>query len=454
MDIIKNFKRNKTAFLASILRRISFLFKDDEMYLKLLYLFELHKWPNLKHPCTFNEKIQWLKLHDRKPEYTIMVDKYAVKDYVAGIIGEEYIIPTLGVWDRFDDIDFDELPRQFVLKTTHGGGGMAVVICKDKNTFDKVKARHILERSLRSDIYTDYREWPYKNVPKRIIAEKYMQADDDDGLTDYKIHNFNGIPKVILVCRERFADSPMAETFFTDEWEKLDIIRPGHPNPTCKQPENLEELLKLARVLSKDIPFVRTDFYTIGGKAYFGEITFYPASGLAPFSPDTFDEEFGQWLWLPLDVKDCNNVEGNVLIYNELKSVFLLLSIQKREADLRDYKFFCFNGIVKFFKIDFGRFTDHHANYYDTDGRLLPFGEAAYSPQPDVDIHIPSTVKNMVMVAEKLSKGIPFLRVDLYSIHGRVFFGEITFYPASGLGKIVPDGWDEKIGSRLKLSML
>lgn len=143
-----------------------------------------------------------------------------------------------------------------------------------------------------------------------------------------------------------------------------------------------------------------------------------------------------------------------MLIYNELKSVFLLLSIQKREADLRDYKFFCFNGIVKFFKIDFGRFTDHHANYYDTDGRLLPFGEAAYSPQPDVDIHIPSTVKNMVMVAEKLSKGIPFLRVDLYSIHGRVFFGEITFYPASGLGKIVPDGWDEKIGSRLKLSML
>lgn len=303
MDIIKNFKRNKTAFLASILRRVSFLFKDDEMYLKLLYLFELHKWPDLKQPRTFNEKIQWLKLHDRKPEYIKMVDKYAVKDYVAGIIGEEHIIPTLGVWDRFDDINFDELPRQFVLKTTHGGGGMAVVICKDKTTFDKAKARRILERSLHGDIYKAFREWPYKDVPKRIIVEKFMATE-------------------------------------------------------------------------------------VG------------------------------------------------------------------EDGLKDYKFFCFNGSVKFFKIDFGRFTDHHANYYDTDGKLLPFGEAAYSPQLDADIHIPSTLKEMVTVAEKLSKGIPFLRVDLYSIYGRVYFGEITFYPASGLGKIAPNGWDEKIGNRLELPML
>ena len=347
MEFIKNFKRNKTAFLASILRRISFLFKNDELYLKLLYLFELHKWPDLKHPKTFNEKLQWLKLHDRRPEYTTMVDKYAAKDYVANIIGKEHIIPTLGVWNHFNDIEFDKLPNQFVLKTTHGGGGMAVVICKDKATFDKDKARRILERSLRSDIYKAFREWPYKDVPKHIIAEKYMQADDDDGLTDYKIHNFNGTPKVILVCRERFADSPMAESFFTDKWERLDMARPGHPNPNCKQPENLEELLKLAEVLSKDIPFARTDFYTIGGKAYFGEITFYPASGLSSFSPEKYDKVLGDWLILPLE-----GGGGKTLIYNHLYRIYLLVTLNKNE-DLRDYKFFCFNGKVKFFKIDF-----------------------------------------------------------------------------------------------------
>lgn len=300
MDAIKKFKRNKTAFLASILRRLSFLFKDDALYLKLLYLFELHKWPDLKHPKTFNEKLQWLKLHDRRPEYTTMVDKFAVKDYVAGIIGREHIIPTLGVWNCFDEINFDSLPDQFVLKTTHGGGGMAVVICKDKSSFDKAKARRVLERSLRSDIYANYREWPYKDVPKRIIAEKYMRADDGGWLTDYKVHNFNGVPKVILVCRERFADSPMAETFFTDKWERLDISRPGHPNPDSQKPENLQELLRLAKALSKGMPFVRTDFYTIGGKVYFGEITFYPASGLAPFNPEKYDKEFGDWLTISL----------------------------------------------------------------------------------------------------------------------------------------------------------
>lgn len=153
MDIIKNFKRNKTAFLGSILRCLSFLLKDDEFYLKLIYLFELHKWSDLKNPKTFNEKLQWLKLHDRRPEYTTMVDKYAVKEYVAKIIGYEHIIPTLGVWNSFDEIDFNKLPNQFVLKTTHGGGGMAVVICKDKNNFNRQRAKQILDKSLKSDIY-------------------------------------------------------------------------------------------------------------------------------------------------------------------------------------------------------------------------------------------------------------------------------------------------------------
>lgn len=298
MDVIKNFKRNKTAFLASILRRLSFMFKDDEFYLKLIYLFELHKWPDLKNPKTFNEKLQWLKLHDRRPEYTTMVDKYAVKEYVARIIGDEHIIPTLGVWNSFDEIDFNKLPNQFVLKTTHGGGGMAVVICKDKNNFNRQRAKQILDKSLKSDIYTNYREWPYKNVPKRIIAEKYMPSDK--GLIDYKVHNFNGIPKFILVCRDRYGTTPMAETFFSDKWKKLDLKRPGHPNPGMEKPKSLQEVLKLAALLSYDLPFARTDFYIIDDKVYFGEITFYPASGLSPFNPEIYDGIFGDLLQIPI----------------------------------------------------------------------------------------------------------------------------------------------------------
>lgn len=296
MNIIKNFRRNKTAFLASILRRISFLFKNDKLYLKLLYLFELHQWPNLDKPKTFNEKLQWLKLHNRQPEYTMMVDKYAVKEYVAKIIGKEHIIPTLGVWDNFKDIDFDKLPNQFVLKTTHGGGGMAVVICKDKNNFDYNRAKKILEKSLHSDIYRNFREWPYKDVPKRIIAEKYMAADNNHGLTDYKVHNFNGVSKLILVCQERYGNAPMIETFYTEKWEKLDLARSGHPNPNIEKPEKLKELLELSQKLSKDIPFSRTDFYIIQNNIYFGEITFYPASGLSPFYPQEFDRILGDWL--------------------------------------------------------------------------------------------------------------------------------------------------------------
>lgn len=299
MDVVRNFKRNKIAFLSSVLRRLSFFFKNDETYLKLLYLFELHQWPDLKHPKTFNEKLQWLKLHDRCPEYTMMVDKYAVKEYVANIIGEEHVIPTLGVWDSFDEIDFDSLPNQFVLKTTHGGGGMAVVICKEKNGFDRNRAKQVLEKSLRSDIYNNYREWPYKNVPKRIIAEKYMGADTKNGLIDYKVHNFNGVPKVILVCSERFGNGKMGETFFDGNWKRLDVTRPGHPNPYIEKPRDLQKMLDFAKALSRNIPFARTDFYIIDNDVYFGEITFYPASGLSPFCPEKYDRILGGWLKIP-----------------------------------------------------------------------------------------------------------------------------------------------------------
>lgn len=271
----------------------------DRLYLKILYRLTMKKKLNLSNPKTFNEKLQWLKLYNRKPEYTSMVDKYCAKQYVANHIGKEYIIPTLGIWDKVEDIEWDKLPEQFVLKTTHGSGGSSVVICKDKSTFDKKNALKKMKWSLKySDTYGHYKEWPYKNVRKRIIAEKFIA--------------------------------------------------------------------------------------TLG--------------------------------------------------------------------DLKDYKFFCFNGKVKLFKIDFGRFVEHHANYYSTDGKILPFGEKACTPDYSHIEIMPKNLTKMIELAEKLSRGIPFLRVDFYNVNGTIFFGELTFFPAGGVGSFTDEKWDKQLGDYLVIS--
>ena len=280
------FLLNKTARLWS-----------DKLFLKLKFRFVMGQKLDLNNPKTFNEKLQWLKLYNRKPEYTTMVDKYAVKQYVAGKIGEQYIIPTLGVWNKVDDIDWESLPNQFVLKTTHGGGGGGVVICKDKATFDKDVAKGKLQKSLDSDIYLNFREWPYKNVPKRIIAEQFM-TNNGSALEDYKIHCFNGEPKFILVCIGRYGGEPMIDDFYTPDWKLMGVKRPGHPNSEIplKKPQLLEQMLDLARTLSKNTPFLRTDFYIINDQIFFGELTFFPASGMSKFEPEEWDVLFGKWI--------------------------------------------------------------------------------------------------------------------------------------------------------------
>lgn len=283
-----------TSFLK---RRLS-----DKAYLSLQYRCFIGKSINWDNPTSFTEKLQWLKLYNRRPEHSAMVDKYEVKEYVAQTIGSEHIIPTYGVWDRFEDIDFDSLPNQFVLKCTHDSGGL--VICKDKQTLDKKAARRKIEKSLHRDYYLAGREWPYKNVPKRVIAEKF--------------------------------------------------ISPSQNSVT---------------------------------------------------------------------------------------------------ADLPDYKFFCFNGKVKFFKVDFGRFVEHHANYYSTEGKLLNFGEKGLDPDPNYPIELPINLGEMISLAEKLSENEPFLRVDFYNVNGKIFFGELTFYPASGMGQFNPTEYDDLIGNLLSLPM-
>lgn len=297
---VKQIFRNPKNLLKKINRNYPMLFQwmNDEQCIRFWYQYYLGKKADLKNPKTFNEKLQWLKLNNRRPEYTRMADKYEAKHYVAEKIGEEYIIPTLGVWDHFDEINFDQLPDQFVLKCTHDSGGL--VICRDKAKLDLAKAKKRIERCLNRNYYLSWREWPYKDIRPRILAEQYM-----------------------------------ADTTGSDE--------------------------------------------------------------------------------------------------------------------LKDYKFFCFDGQVKCFKIDFDRFVDHHANYYDENGSLLPFGEAAYPPKYDVQLDLPKELEKMKKLASELSKGVPFLRVDFYEADGNVYFGEMTFFPASGFGRFEPEEWDYKLGEWIHL---
>lgn len=272
---------------------------SDRLYIKYWFKEKMGFCPNLDNPTTFNEKLQWLKLYYRNPIQTKLVDKYAVKEYIKEKIGEQYIIPTLGVWDHFDEIDFDRLPNQFVLKCTHDSGGL--VICRDKTSLDKKAAKTKIEKCLASDYYKAGREWPYKNVPRRIIAEKYME--DESGY------------------------------------------------------------------------------------------------------------------------------------------------------ELKDYKFFCFNGRCEYFKIDFDRLTEHHANYFSRDCQLMLFGEALCPPVYDRELSIPTSINEMIGLSEKVAAdiGCPFVRIDFYNIRSKVFFGEITFFPAAGTGKFVPENWDTILGEKIVL---
>lgn len=296
--IIKNYLKNPFKYTTLALNRRRLLcWLPDKLFLPIYYRAFTGKHLHLKAPVTFNEKLQWLKLYDRNPEYSRMVDKYEAKKYVAGIIGEEHIIPTLGVWDRFDDIDFDKLPDQFVLKCTHDSGGL--VICRDKSTFDKSAAREKIVRCLGRNYYWGSREWPYKNVPPRIIAEQYMEDGNEGDLKDYKIFCFHGVPKIIQLDYDRFRGHK--RNMYSVDWERLpvDYIYFGSDSFEFQRPGALEEMLCYAKELSKEIPFVRVDFYYAEERVFFGEMTFFPESGFGRFSPGKWDGIIGSWISLP-----------------------------------------------------------------------------------------------------------------------------------------------------------
>lgn len=443
MNIYRN---NKKEFWYCLMRKFCGNWMPDGIYLRILYRIYMGKCLHLRNPKTFSEKLQWLKIHNRKPEYTMMVDKFAVKDYVASIIGAEHIIPTLGVWDRPEDIDFDALPNQFVLKPTQGGGGHEVVICLDKSTLNCNAVIEKLKIGLKQNSYRSLREWPYKNVPRRIIAEKFINSSPEvKDLIGYKWYCFDGEPKICQVVQNRTAQESI--DFFDTEWRHKQFVglnsKAIHAEVLPSKPSNIATQLRIAHELSKEIQFSRIDLYETGDNIYFVEIAFYPASGMEKIKPDEYNEILEAMLRLPGEKRGGH-------IVNVSSDGELLFS----KPDLHDYKFFCFNGSVKFFKIDYDRYINHRANYYDKNLKLQEFGEEAFLPDPNAEVKIPENINEMISLAEKLSLGHPFLRVDLYNIGGKIYFGELTFFPASGLEKFTPEVYDEIIGNYIDLNIV
>lgn len=277
----------------------------DEQFLKWKFKAIFGEELNLENPKTFNEKLQWLKLYDRRPEYTMMADKVAVREYIAKTIGEEYLIPCLGVWDDPENIDFDTLPEQFVLKCNHNSG-LGMYICKDKSKLNIQKVKKELKKGLEQDYYLSNREWPYKNIPRRIIAEQYMEDEKTEELRDYKLFCFDGKVRAMFIATERQkAGEEVKFDFFDAEGNHLDV-RQGHPNAKVVPdiPKTFVQMKELAKKLSVGIPQVRVDFYEANGKIYFGELTFSHFAGMVPFEPSAIDEQWGDWINLPKSVND------------------------------------------------------------------------------------------------------------------------------------------------------
>ena len=280
-----------------LFRKLSRLI-PDRIYLQIVYFRHFKKFIDFDNPQTFNEKIQWLKLNYRKEEYTNLVDKYRVKQYITKLIGEEYVIPTLGVWKNVDDIDFKSLPEKFVLKCNNDSGG--IVICKNKKDFDEVKAKSFLKERLKNNGYWYGREWPYKNVKPCIIAEKYMEDSISKDLKDYKFFCFNGSMEFFDIDIDRFIEHrsnyydrngnflPFGKTYCPPDYTKK-----------IEMPKNLDKMIELAETISHNTVLSRIDFYEIDGQVYFGEITFYPGSGFSPFTDEKWDYKLGDMIDLP-----------------------------------------------------------------------------------------------------------------------------------------------------------
>jgi hypothetical protein len=294
--IIRRVFRNPRRIIAFIVRYCYFL--SDETVIKVQYWAFFKKKLNIINPRTFNEKLQWAKLFDRNPQYTQLADKFAAREYIKAIIGEQYTVPLFGVWERFEDIDFDNLPNRFVLKCNHDYN--SVFLCRDKSQLNKRKARQWFNKKLRRNHYWVNREWQYKNIVPKIIAEQYLE-DKSKSLMDYKVHCFNGEPKLVQVDFDRF--TAHGRNIYSPKWEFLDFSYnyPNDKNRIINKPDRLDDILYLTNKIANlvKVAYLRIDWYNIESEIYIGEFTFIPVAGLGLFAPESYDEILGSWIKLP-----------------------------------------------------------------------------------------------------------------------------------------------------------
>lgn len=292
---------NKTKkFIAAVIGRTCNSLPDT-LYLKIRYRLIMGRKLDLDNPKSFNEKLNWLKVYYRNPICSKLVDKSTVKDYVSGKIGKEYIIPTYGVWDKFSEIDFNSLSNEFVLKSTNGGGGTGVIICRDKSSFDRKSAQFQLEKSMSTN-YKIQREWVYYDVKPRIIAEELIKYSGNEGLADYKLLCFNGEPRLLFYVTDRYSKQENVKFDWYDmDLNHLPIKSLGYQNASIELPyfKEFDLMKELARKLSSGFPFVRVDFYCVNHKVYFGEMTFFHDGAFVPIVPYEWELEIGSWLNLP-----------------------------------------------------------------------------------------------------------------------------------------------------------
>ena len=298
MEIRKKIDR----ILSYLTRKGLLAFIPDKLFLKLMYYIKIGKTLDLNNPVTYNEKLQWIKLYDRNPLYTELVDKYKVRKFIKERIGEKYLIPLLGVWNTFDEINFDKLPNKFVLKCTHDSGGL--VICKNKNNFDYSSAKKKIEMCLKRNFYKLWREWPYKNVPHKIIAEKYMKDETENELKDYKFYCFNGRVKMMVINSDRNSDDSTKGDYFDRDFNVIELTWGfEHAKKLPQKPKQYEKMIEIAEKLSRGLPQIRVDLYCCNNNIFFGEMTFFDGSGFTEIRPDSWDYKLGSYLDLSVSYK-------------------------------------------------------------------------------------------------------------------------------------------------------
>lgn len=421
----------------------------DELYLKLMFKEQMGLDLDFNNPTTFNEKLQWLKLYNHNPLYTTLVDKYRVKQWVAGRIGEQYVTPTYAVWERAEDIDISDLPKRFVLKTNHDSGGVA--ICHDKATFDLESARKKLGGSLRRNYYWQCREWPYKDVSPLIFAEEYLDPSENEELASRKPLCFRDGRLISSVSEDELFQSGVKKLFVNDEWRPLPLSNEGRPvNSSVELSERFDRMRELTDKLAERLPLCCIDFYESSCGFLFCEMT-PPANGeFECFNPASIDVDWGEWI-------DLTGVNGGGWL---LASDNACLSLCERQFEtsqrgLADYKFMCFGGKADCLMLCTERETGNPKFlFFDKNWRLMRYNTRSLSLPVDYSVEPPSMLEEMFDLAESLSFGIPFVRTDLYCVGSRIQFGEMTFFPQSGYDvNILPDA-DLRWGGMLDLSQI